>query len=392
MDLTRRQKIFLIINSLGGGGAERVMAALASELADVNEQWAITLVTLDRCEDKYPLSPRVNRVSFECEGKLLRSVNGLLRAAGNDQPDAIVSFLTRANCAAIICSLLLKIPCIISERVNTTSHFSTARFPALRKMTVRNLYPRADRIIACSNGVREDLIRDYGVPPYKVTTIYNPINIEAVRRDAEARPSIALPSDYIVSVGRLMPNKNYSLLLEAYALANINTDLVILGEGRERNKLAALADRLGVAKRVHMPGFVANPHSVVRRARFYVSSSNAEGFPNAMVEAMCVGQPVVVTDCDSGPSEILLGNMRQQKVSELTKGNSGILVPTNDKVALSAAFRVMNDPDTRARFSSAAMRNVSHFSLPRIVKLYQDEINAALALSRLASDPLEVMT
>jgi N-acetylgalactosamine-N,N'-diacetylbacillosaminyl-diphospho-undecaprenol 4-alpha-N-acetylgalactosaminyltransferase len=359
------------------------MCTLASALAENDKHWAVTLATLDRSEDMYPLSPRVGRIRLDSGRRLLSGILSLLRLMRQDRPDVVLSFLTRANCAAIASSRLLRIPCIISERVHTTSHFSSGGFRDMRKMMVRHLYPQADRVIAVSKGVGDDLVRNYGVSLDQVITIHNPIDLDRIERAARAEPSIVLPPDCIVAVGRLVSNKNFSMLLRSFANANVGGALVILGEGPERGALTALAAELGVADRVHMPGFAANPHAIVGQASFYVSSSNAEGFPNAMLEAMCIGRPVVATDCDSGPSEILQDRAGGRKVSTATEAAYGILVPTNDEHAMSAGLRVMANPDVRARFAAAAHRRARDFDLEHAIAQYEAAISSALTAPRL---------
>jgi N-acetylgalactosamine-N,N'-diacetylbacillosaminyl-diphospho-undecaprenol 4-alpha-N-acetylgalactosaminyltransferase len=388
-DKTRARKVLLVINSLEGGGAERVMCTLASTLAENEKHWTVTLATLDRSEDIYPLSPRVARIRLGSGGRLHSGALALLQSMRQGRPDVILSFLARANCAAIVCSRLLRIPCIISERVHTTSHFSSGGFRDMRKMMVRHLYPLADRVVAVSEGVGDDLVRNYGVSAGRVVTIHNPIDLDRIEQAAHAEPSIVLPPDCIVAVGRLVSNKNFSMLLRSYANANVGGALAILGEGPERSALTALAAKLGIADRVHMPGFAANPHAIVRQASFYVSASNAEGFPNAMLEAMCVGRPVVATDCDSGPSEILQDRAGTGKVSTPTEAAYGILVPTNDEHAMSIGLRVMANPEVCARFAAAARRRARDFGLEHAIARYETAIHSALTTSRFGDRHLQ---
>lgn len=388
-DETRVRKVLFVINSLEGGGAERVMCTLASALAEAEKQWTISLATLDRCEDMYPLSPQVARIRLDSGGRLLSGILALLQSMRQDRPDVILSFLTRANCAAIASSRLLRIPCIVSERVHTTSHFSSSGLRSLGKLMVRHLYPHADRVIAVSQGVGDDLVRNYGVSADKVLTIHNPIDLDRIEQATRAEPSIVLPPDCIVAVGRLVSNKNFSMLMRSYAAANIGGALAILGEGPERSTLTALAADLKIADRVYMPGFAANPHAIVGRANFYVSSSNAEGFPNAMLEAMCVGRPVVATDCDSGPSEILQGRTEARKVSTPTETAYGILVPTNDERAMSAGLRIMADPEARARFAAAARRRAQDFDVEHALARYKAVISSALTDPGFRRRPVE---
>jgi N-acetylgalactosamine-N,N'-diacetylbacillosaminyl-diphospho-undecaprenol 4-alpha-N-acetylgalactosaminyltransferase len=227
--------------------------------------------------------------------------------------------------------------------------------------------------------VADDLIQNYGMPADKVITIYNPIDYHAIERESQERPSVTIPPNYIVAVGRLVPNKNFAMLIRSFAAIDTEGSLVILGEGPEHSRLKALAIELGIEDRVYMPGFIANPHAIVGRAKFYVSSSNAEGFPNAMIEAMCIGKAVVATDCDSGPSEILSSSPIAPKVVGLTLADHGILVPINDERAMSAAFKIMADPDIRAQLSTAARLRARHFDLDHAFAQYKEVIDKCLS-------------
>ena len=372
------RRILFIINSLEGGGAERVMCLVAAAIAEAEKHWRVALVTLDQACDNYALSERVTRIQLNAGGSLLWSMIALRRLLRLERPDIMVSFLTRSNCAAIACSRLVGIPCVVSERVHTTSHLSSHRVRRLKKALIRCLYPYADRVIAVSEGIRDDLVAHYGVAATRVVTIHNPVDAERIRRAALTTPSVDLPHDFIVAVGRLVPNKNFSMLLRAYAAANVDSSLVILGEGAERSRLEALASELGVSDKVHLPGFAANPHAILARAQFYVSPSNAEGFPNAMIEAMCIGLPVVSTDCESGPSEILHGGAGAPKVTELTKARFGILVPPDNERAMSAALQTMSEPRNQGHFAALAQKRAHDFSLDRSLTEYRAVIDTSL--------------
>ena len=374
----RARRILFIINSLEGGGAERVMCLVAAAIAEAEKHWRVALVTLDQARDNYALSERVTRIQLNAGGSLLWSMIALRRLLRLERPDIMVSFLTRSNCAAIACSRLVGIPCVVSERVHTTSHLSSHRVRRLKKALIRCLYPYADRVIAVSEGIRDDLVAHYGVAATRVVTIHNPVDAERIRRAALTAPSVDLPHDFIVAVGRLVPNKNFSMLLRAYAAANVGSSLVILGEGAERSRLEALASELGVSDKVHLPGFAANPHAILARAQFYVSPSNAEGFPNAMIEAMCIGLPVVSTDCESGPSEILQGGAGAPKVTELTKARFGILVPPDNERAMSAALQTMSEPRNHGHFAALARKRAHDFSLDRSLTEYRAVIDTSL--------------
>jgi glycosyltransferase involved in cell wall biosynthesis len=391
IDEARARRILFIINSLEGGGAERVMCLVAAAVAEAEKHWRVTLATLDQERDSYALSERVIRIRLNAGGSLLWSMITLRRLVRLERPDVIVSFLTRSNCAAIACSWLAGIPCVVSERVHTTSHLSSDRGRPLKKALIRCLYPYADRIVAVSQGIMDDLVEHYGVAASQVVTIHNPVDAERIRRAALTAPSLDLPHDFIVAVGRLAPNKNFSMLLRSYAAANIGSSLVILGEGPERSRLEALASELGVSDRVHLLGFAANPHAILARAQFYVSPSNAEGFPNAMIEAMCIGLPVVSTDCESGPSEILQGGAGAPKVTELAKAKFGILVPPDNERAMSAALQAMSEPRSRGHFAALARKRAHDFSLDRSLTEYRAVIDSSLSALASGRQPVEAI-
>lgn len=373
-------RIAFVINSLEGGGAERVASLLLAEFAgSLREEFGfdIHLVLLDDAPRKYPVPPTVTVHVLDARKSLLRSIFSVRRALRRIDADVCLSFLTRANISLILgCG---RRPCLISERVNTTSHFGgSGLHDRLGKFLVRLLYPRADRVIAVSEGVAEDLALRHGVRRDRLTIIHNPYDLVGILRAAEEAPPPGVLPDgpFFVSVGRLTRNKNVPLLLDAYAASGVPQDLVILGEGEERAALKARADALGLGGRVRFPGFLANPYPVVVRADAFVSASDAEGFPNAAAEAMALGRPVVMTDCPSGPSELLVG--RAPQGAGLVRAQHGLLTPPGDRDALVEAMRALCDPTLRAELGACAMARMRNFRLVDIPRRYAETIMAAI--------------
>jgi N-acetylgalactosamine-N,N'-diacetylbacillosaminyl-diphospho-undecaprenol 4-alpha-N-acetylgalactosaminyltransferase len=365
-----RRRVAFVINSLAGGGAERVMCTLLRASEAERQSVDISLILLDRETAAYKVPAWVKVEQLNCRHSLLRSVWSLYRALRRSRPDATLSFLTRANVANVIAACLLKIPAVISERVNTTSHLGKGRSASLAKFLVKWLYPKARRIIAVSPGVADDLHTAFGVPQAKLVVISNPIDIDDIRARSQEAENVAPAEEFGMAMGRLVPNKNFRMLIDAFAAAKIGGKLLILGDGSERDALTAQIEQLGLTGRVVMPGFSANPFATLRKAAYFTLPSNAEGFPNSLLEAMSVGVPVISTNCQSGPSEVLADQAREDIVAGVVFAEHGILVPPNDATAMKDALRAMSEPERRAAYGLKAAARAAEFSVERAKLAY----------------------
>ncbi len=364
------RKLLLLINSLEGGGAEKVFVSLATHLASTGD-WELSIATLDNVPDSHPAPQDVTRLRLDCRGSLLRSIWQVGALISQWQPDVVLSFLTRSNCAAILAKRRGDFHCAISERVHTSSHLGSGPRGRLQQLIVSWIYPRADAVIAVSRGVGDELARGYGVPANLITAIPNPVFTETLQARGQKEPEIDLPQDFFVAIGRLVPNKGGEVLLRAFAAhANMDRALVILGEGPERARLTALVRALGIEGRVHMPGYVENPQAILARATAYVSASRSEGFPNALVEAMSLGRAVMSTDCHSGPAEILAETVSGE-VEGPHQARWGLLVPVDDITALTSAMDLMDDADLRARYERLSRQRMQSYAPSDIFARYQ---------------------
>ncbi len=196
---------------------------------------------------------------------------------------------------------------------------------------VRWLYPRADEVIAVSYSVADELARIAGLDRGRIRVIYNPVllpELETLSCQPVDHPWFR-PGEppVILAVGRLTRAKDYPTLLQAFAhlRQQRRARLLILGDGEERPALERWIERLALAADAALPGAVANPYPYMKRAALFVLSSQFEGLPTVLVEALAVGARVVSTDCASGPAEIL--------------GTREGLVPVGDVSALSRAMQ-----------------------------------------------------
>ncbi|WP_127112614.1 glycosyltransferase [Shimia sediminis] len=360
----------LLINSLEGGGAEKVMARLAAEFSTRFANCEVHLALLDSLPDAYAPPADVVLHRLDCKGSLITSVFETRKLFQRVKPDYVLSFLTRANCAAVLARRTHSFRCVISERVHTTSHLGTGFRARLQRGIVGMLYPRADAVVAVSQGVADELGHKYNVLESKLVTIHNPVDLTELQQKAALEPEIQLPKDFFVSVGRLVPNKGCEALLRAFAAhKNKKRYLVMLGEGPDRAKLVALANQLGISDRIVMPGYVDNPHAIVGRATAYVSASRSEGFPNALLEAMALSRPIAVSDCHAGPAEIL-AQTRAGEIGEMTQARWGILFPVDDIQAITAAMDDLDDQPKRTEFEHKSLTRAKSFSTRSVVDDY----------------------
>ena len=396
-DSREMQHIALLMVNLDGGGIQRVMLHLARALADRGHR--VDLV-LHRAQgdfvDSVPSGIRV--VALETApvwmGRLhafraapeqlihlalpvllprkphgpLRCLPALVRYLREERPAVLLSAEPDLNLVALWARRLagLSVRTLISEHLHLSSNL---RYGADRRKwrwrfivpLLRRMYPEADRIIAVSRGVADDLRTLVGLPPELVTTVYNPVVDSELAKKAEA------PIDHpwfkpgappvIIAVGRLAEQKDFPTLLQAFAQvrAQRQARLLILGEGRMRRELTALGHALGIAEDLSLHGFTSNPFAYMARAAVFVLSSAYEGLPVVLIEALACGCPVVSTDCPSGPAEIL------------ENGQYGRLVPVGNPEAMTQAIlSTLEAPPDRGLLQKRA----SLFSVDRAVEQY----------------------
>ena len=369
------KRVLFLINSLEGGGAERVMCTLLRHSESLRSEFEMTLGLLDDEERANAPPGWLDVRQLDCGKSSFKSLLSVRKLIQELKPDVTVSFLTRAN---IVSVLNARGPCIISERANTAWHFPRTLGGLVSKITVRAAYPFASRIIAVSEGVAEALRDHFGVPADHITTIPNPVDIESVNAHGAEEPAFEVGAPFVLAVGRLIEPKNFAMLIRAFAASRLDGKLVIAGEGPEHANLERTAQVCGIADRVLLPGFLTNPYALMRRARAFVLSSSVEGFPNALVEAMAAGAPVIATNCPSGPSEILAEKPREA-VDGLTFAEHGILTPMEDLEAMTEALYALQDNALRDSYAQKAKARAGDFAVGAATARYWAVIREVLA-------------
>lgn len=334
-----RVKIALIIPSLTAGGAERVVSVLANEWSNTTER-ETHLITFTNIPESYLVSENVRRFNalggtretpgaFEYVVVARRIRNYIL----SNHVDYVVSFLDKFNVFVLGSLMFSDVPVFVCER--NSPWRKRSRWLRFAK---RCLYPFAKGVVVQTHRAIAPTRVKTGAR--RVVAIPNPIAPLQIGSEVSEKQNV------ILNVGRLVPQKNQAFLLEAFARSQIDDwSLAIAGSGPLRNDLVELAVSLGVQDKVIFVGQTNDIGEWYRRARIFCLSSDYEGFPNALLEAMSFGLACVSTDCDTGPRELL------------GEGAAGLLVKVGDREGLSNALcQLVSDERGRREFGEEAHR------------------------------------
>ncbi|MDG2220239.1 MAG: glycosyltransferase family 4 protein [Rubripirellula sp.] len=361
-------KIACVIHSLNGGGAERVLASLASRL--VSSGHAVTLVMLDDgTKANHELDARVQVRHLN----LMADSHHIIQKVRNTQmrvsqmrttlrelaPDVILSFCDRTNILTLMAARPLAIPVVVSERSDPAQQRLGFLWEQLRNRT----YRQATAIVALTdtsaNHLRQRLKVDVSVIPSAVD-----------RPPFQSDRAAACDHRRILGVGRLEPEKGFDRLIEAFhSLAGSHPDwtLRILGEGSQREALQQQITAMGLTERVSLPGWVMPVWEELGAATLFALPSRYEGFPSALLEAMAMGVPCVAVDCESGPRAVIQNE------------HQGLLVP-NEVTALSDGLRrLIDEKAEREELGRTAVDVAERFSWESMVDQYETVLRRVTA-------------
>lgn len=360
------QKITLLISTLGGGGAERVCVILANGLAQLG--WQVDLVILKHAgyDRSSKLSEKVRLVCLNVD-RARYAPKALLRYLNDYEPAIVLSFNNEVVIAEFLVSLIRKRTYkLIHRNVTTLSsvvyHSGGGFLNKFRYWFLRKVLRHADMVVSQCELMAKDASRELGIGdiPY----IYNPVDPKS------AKGSVSTPEsddgNFILCVGRIDENKSIGLAVEALAIlsnSGMKTELWIAGEGPEKDSVALQVKQLGLQSQVRFLGYRQDIEELFNRAVLVSLTSNFEGFPNVLVEAISHGCPIVSIDCPSGPSEIV------------KEGINGVLVKERTPNALADAYAatIAKDWDREAITQTA-----ERFSQERILRQWQDLLSEQL--------------
>lgn len=352
------KKIAFIIGSMTGGGAERVISVISEMYADDN--YDVHLIIFRKTDDLYYINPKV-KVHYlsENEGRIKRNVKlpfELAKKMRMINADIYISFCILENCVSCLSNIFVRKELVISERNAPKNERLSLHLRVMRKL----FYRVADGIIFQTQEARECYPQSI---QRKSIVIPNPIKDNLPEKTDYSR------TNKIVAVGRLTLQKNYPMLIKAFA----NTvkkypeyKLFIYGKGPLEHELKKLSKDLNVDNSVYFMGFTNNVHDAIIDADMYIMSSDYEGMPNALMEAMAIGIPSISTDCPSGGPRVLISN-----------GVNGILISVNDDIGLSSEMnRLIEELDTRIIIGNNSKQIKQEYSRQTIYKLWKKYTNS----------------
>lgn len=367
--------VALFIPSLANpGGAERVVVNLSKGLDARGLDVEIVTGEVDGAfTDDIPSTVATRRFRWPRVpvAPVVGTLPGLVRYLNDRRPDCLISFMNQVNLVAVIARELASTdPTLVVTDHNNPELLVDERNPYYRKdrliyRLAPPLYSRADHIVGVSDGVSDSLAAITGLPRERITTIFNPVVDDRLRerqREPVGHPWLEDDELQVVLGAKPEAQKNLSMLVRAFSrLEGTKNRLVIVGTGEQTAELERVAAELGVADRVDVHGFVENIYAYLSTADVFALSSNWEGLPTILIEALACGCPVVSTDCPSGPREIL------------QDGELGELVPVGDARALGEAIQRTLEADVD---ESRLRRRAEDFTVEAAAARYHDLIGS----------------
>jgi len=367
-----QHSLLFLCSKLGGGGAEKHLVRILNHfpLDDLAVHLALTRPSGGYEKD---LDPRVHRhylaTSRSSTLALLKSAKPLSHLIRQVRPTHVISIMDRQNVLAAwtrkkYFPVSPPFKLVLCCQVAPSKDLASTMLGKLISRAIPPLYNLADKTIAISAGVKEDLRCAFQVKT-QIDVIYNAGWDESLQALQNCPIDLKKHPFQFIACGRLVPQKGFDILLRSVSLLpkNLDAHCWILGDGPQLHALERLAKKLGIEDRVRFLGFQSNPYSYMRSADALVLSSRWEGFGNVIVEAMACGLPVISTDCDFGPSEII------------TDYENGLLVPADQPQSLADAMKtIATDPSIREKLRRAGLVRAEAFAASRISQQYLDAI------------------
>ena len=377
--------LVIFIPSIGWGGMGKAASDVSCTLPESINQ---TIVLL---EDRiaYPYRGRLLILGKNClkphpvKGlRLLLNTLEFRRVLKEVKPDVVLAFHHDARAINFLSGLSLptfRYATVLTAKGVASQYgkYSPGSRARLHKFLIYLIHRYAHKVIACTEGVKADLITSFGVEQNKIEVLYDSVDAQKIRQmafETVEHPWFSEKIPIITTSGRFAFEKNQSDVLKAFALVRKEKPcrLALIGDGKLRDALAALAIELGVSKDVLFTGYQKNPFKFVARSVVFALPSLFEAQGLVLVEAMALGCPIVAYDCPVGPRELLApGTSPSTPIDGIEQAECGLLVPVGNVEALAKAIlRLLDDAQLRGRYSQSGRERAEHFKLQDMAEKY----------------------
>ena len=375
-----KKVIFLVINSLNGGGAEHAAARLSVEWSKEYDLKVISLMPIT--DEDYSFSGEIISISEKYKGsnwisKIKNAAKEIDELAKKYNPATMISFLQNAN----LCLMFTKYN---AKKIISIRNYIDYQYTGIKKMIwnflIKNFFSRADYVVSVSKLINDQMINKYRIKKEKCVCINNMYEIDRIIEMSNEKLEQKYEEFYknkkiICNVGHVSEQKGQEHLIRIMPELlkyDKNIGLVIVGNNNSEyaNKLINLAKILNVDNNVLFTGKQKNPYKFIKNSMCFVFPSLFEGFPNALVEAMICGKPVIASDCKSGPKEILVDKKGKMYgiLIEDDKSKNLQTLPLNDyeKEYVKYIMDFIKNYDMRKKYENKSFERARDFSIDKI--------------------------
>ncbi len=388
--MSTKQKLAFFTFALRDGGAERQASVLLNNLSDQYETYLVLMNK--KIGYSIPENQKVIFIADKDESESMFSKIIRIPYLGYKyykicklyDIDISLSFCTRPNWISTFNKILgnKKIRICFNEAISPSMEYKGNGMKGrLGRYLIKKLYPKADAIIPNAVAIKDDLIANFNINSNCIHPIYNPVDLKFINRniDEGVDPKMDPSITNFICVARFSPQKNHHLLIDAINLIRDQKfKLFLVGSnGTLENEIKAKVEKLNLSEKVSFEGFKENPFIYMNKADVFVLSSNYEGFPNAVQEAMASGCAILSVDCKTGPREMLAPNTNTNSlITDIEMAEYGILVRVNNERILAEALaKIIDDKSLVEKYKQKSKERALDFDVEKVKKIFINVFN-----------------